>query len=277
MVTFMPEFWDMHVHTTRSFDAQAKPEEQLARAEEMGFTGFAVTNHCDVNVQTLEAIRETFLADGEDVRRLQESGSPVRVLQGIELGEPLEDLPYAEEMMGLLPYDYVIGSVHNSPGQEDFYFMDCSAIDLDAALVPYFETLIQLAQWGKTDSIAHITYPLRYIEGKYNRKVELSRYSDLIDQLFGEIIAKGLALEINSSGLRQEIKRPMPDERFIRRYYELGGRKIIFGSDAHQSQDFGAGIRECMALCRDIGFTHAVYFQNRRKFSYELGIGGSQP
>ena len=34
MVTFMPEFWDMHVHTTRSFDAQARPEEQLARAEE---------------------------------------------------------------------------------------------------------------------------------------------------------------------------------------------------------------------------------------------------
>lgn len=277
MVTFMPEFWDMHVHTTRSFDAQARPEEQLARAEEMGFAGFAVTNHCDVNVQPLEAIRKIFLADGEDVRRLQESGSPVRVLQGIELGEPLEDLPYAEEMMGLLPYDYVIGSVHNSPGQEDFFFMDCSAIDLDAALIPYFETLIQLAQWGQTDSIAHITYPLRYIEGKYNRKVELSRYSDLIDQLFEEIIAKGLALEINSSGLRQEIKRPMPDERFIRRYYELGGRKIIFGSDAHQSRDFGAGIRECMALCREIGFTQAVYFRNRQEFSYDLEIGGSQP
>ena len=32
MVTFMPEFWDMHVHTARSFDAQAKPEEQLVRA-----------------------------------------------------------------------------------------------------------------------------------------------------------------------------------------------------------------------------------------------------
>ena len=277
MVTFMPEFWDMHVHTTRSFDAQARPEEQLARAEEMGFAGFAVTNHCDVNVQTLEAIRKIFLADGEDVRRLQESGSSVRILQGIELGEPLEDLPYAEEMMGLLPYDYVIGSVHNSPGQEDFFFMDCSAIDLDAALIPYFETLIQLAQWGQTDSIAHITYPLRYIEGKYNRKVELSRYSDLIDQLFEEIIAKGLALEINSSGLRQEITRPMPDERFIRRYYELGGRKIIFGSDAHQSRDFGAGIRECMALCREIGFTQAVYFRNRQEFSYDLEIGGSQP
>ena len=273
----MPEFWDMHVHTTRSFDAQARPEEQLARAEEMGFAGFAVTNHCDVNVQTLEAIRKIFLADGEDVRRLQESGSSERLLQGIDLGEPLEDLPYAEEMMGLLPYDYVIGSVHNSPGQEDFFFMDCSAIDLDAALIPYFETLIQLAQWGQTDSIAHITYPLRYIEGKYNRKVELSRYSDLIDQLFEEIIAKGLALEINSSGLRQEIKRPMPDERFIRRYYELGGRKIIFGSDAHQSRDFGAGIRECMALCREIGFTQAVYFRNRQEFSYDLEIGGSQP
>lgn len=269
----MPEFWDLHTHTFRSFDAEAKPEEHLARAGELGLTGFAVTNHCDVNVQPLAQIREVFLADGQDVRRIREMASNVEVLQGIELGEPLEDLSYAEEMMGLLPYDYVIGSVHNSPGQEDFYFLDCSSVDLDEVLIPYFETLIQLADWGKTDSIAHITYPLRYIEGKYNRKVDLSRYSDLIDQLFRTIIARNLALEVNSSGLRQEIKRPMPDERFLRRYYEMGGRKIVFGSDAHASRDLGAGIPECRKLCQAIGFTEAVYFRGRKEIAYPLAEG----
>lgn len=148
--------------------------------------------------------------------------------------------------------------------------MDCSSIDLDLVLKPYFEELIRLAEWGKTDSIAHITYPLRYIEGKYNRKVDLSPYFDLIDQLFRVMIPKGLALEINASGLRQEIRRPMPDERFIRRYYELGGRKIIFGSDAHASHYLAFGIPECMELCRSIGFESAVYFENRREFSYKL-------
>lgn len=269
----MPELWDLHTHTFRSFDAEAKPEEQLARAEELGFSGFAITNHCDVNIQPLEDIRKTFLEDGKDVQRLQEMGSTVEILQGIELGEPLEDLPYAEEMMGLLPYDYIIGSVHNSPGQEDFYFLDCTSINLDQVLIPYFETLIQLADWGKTDSVAHITYPLRYIEGKYNRKVDLSRYSDLIDQLFRTIIDRNLALEVNSSGLRQEIKCPMPDERFLRRYYELGGRKIVFGSDAHTSRDFGFGILECQKMCKVIGFTEAVCFRQRREVRYSLAEG----
>lgn len=267
----MNQIWDMHVHTCRSFDAQALPEEQLAQAARLGFAGFAVTNHCDVNMQSLAEARAAFLADAEDVRRLRESTPGPLVLQGIELGEPLEDLPYAEEMMGLLSYDYILGSVHNTPGQEDFYFMDCSGIDLDRVLTPYFEELIRLAEWGKTDSIAHLTYPLRYIEGKYHRKVDLSRYSDRIDQLFRTMIGKNLALEVNSSGLRQEIGRPMPDERFLRRYYELGGRRIIFGSDAHAAGDFGAGIRECMALCRRIGFREACFFRGRKARTYSIG------
>lgn len=267
----MSFLYDMHTHTNRSFDAEASLQDQCRRAEELHLNGFCVTDHCDVNVQSLLCARTVFAAGGADIRRLREEKElPFRLWQGIELGEPLEDLPYAEEMMGLLPYDYVIGSIHNTPGQQDFYFMDCSSIDLDLVLKPYFEELIRLAEWGKTDSIAHITYPLRYIEGKYNRKVDLSPYFDLIDQLFRVMIPKGLALEINASGLRQEIRRPMPDERFIRRYYELGGRKIIFGSDAHASHYLAFGIPECMELCRSIGFESAVYFENRREFSYKL-------
>ncbi|MGI5894735.1 MAG: PHP domain-containing protein [Candidatus Merdivicinus sp.] len=266
----MPLLYDMHTHTTRSFDAEASLRAQCARAEAMGLTGFAVTDHCDVNMQSLNCARTVFAAGGADLRRLREDGLPFELLQGIELGEPLEDLPYAEEMLSLLPYDYVIGSIHNSPGQQDFYFLDCGSIDLDKLLKPYFEELIRLAQWAKTDSIAHITYPLRYIEGKYNRKVDLTPYLDLIDELFRTIRDKGLALEINASGLRQEIGRPMPDERFIRRYYELGGRKIIFGSDAHTARDLAAGIPECMDLCRNIGFKQAVFFRNRQEIEYNL-------
>lgn len=266
----MPLLYDMHTHTTRSFDAEASLVAQCRRAVELGLTGFAVTDHCDVNMQSLLCARTVFAAGGADIRRIREDGFPVELLQGIELGEPLEDLPYAEEMMTLLPYDYVIGSIHNSPGMPDFYFINCEKIDLHAMLQPYFEELIKLAQWAKTDSIAHITYPLRYIEGKYNRKVDLSPYSDLIDELFRTIIEKGLALEINASGLRQEIGRPMPDERFIRWYYELGGRKIVFGSDAHAAKDLAAGIPACMELCKKIGFTEAVFYRNRQEIQYSL-------
>ncbi len=265
----MPDLYDMHTHTNRSFDAEASLAAQCRRAAELGLAGFAVTDHCDVNVQSLACSRTTLAAGGADIRRMQEE-APFSLLQGIELGEPLEDLPYAEEMLALLPYDYVLGSIHNSPGKPDFYYLDCREIDLDWMLRPYFEELIKLAEWGQIDAIAHMTYPIRYITGKYNRKVELSPYFDLIDQLFRTMIEKGIALEVNSSGLRQGLNAPMPDGRFLRRYFALGGRKIVLGSDAHTTRDLAAGIPETMALCREIGFTAALTFRRRKAIEYKL-------
>ena len=123
---------------------------------------------------------------------------------------------------------------------------------------------------GILDVITHITYPLRYIEGKYHRKVELSLYDDLIDELFRTIIEKDLALEVNSSGLRQEIGRPLPDEPYLRRYYDLGGRKLSFGSDAHRAEDLGKGIPECRQMAKRIGFTETVTFRNRKPIVLSL-------
>lgn len=265
----MPILYDLHTHTNRSFDAEASLEAQCRRAAELGLAGFAVTDHCDVNMHSLACARTVFAAGGADIRRMREQ-VPFALFQGIELGEPLEDPDYAGEMLSLLPYDYVIGSIHNTPGKPDFYFLDCREIDLDEMLEPYFEELIRLAEWGQTDSIAHLTYPLRYITGKYNRKVELSRYDALIDQLFRTMIARGIALEVNASGLRQGLNAPMPDERFLRRYFALGGRRIVLGSDAHTARDLAAGIPETAALCRKIGFTTALTFRQRRAAAYNL-------
>ena len=118
--------------------------------------------------------------------------------------------------------------------------------------------------------ITHITYPLRYMAGDYGRKVDLAPYKDLIDELFRTIIQKNLALEVNSSGLRQKLGRPMPDEPLLRRYYELGGRKLTLGSDAHRAADLAAGIPECREMLRGLGFTETVLFRGRKAYPIPL-------
>ncbi len=265
----MKNLVDLHVHTGHSFDSEETIEALCQRADALELAAFAVTDHCDVNAQSLPEARTLVSASAADVRRIRNQCS-AEILTGVELGEPLEDPAYAEEILGLEPYDVVLGSVHNLPGMEDFYFLDCSTCDLHTLLEPYFEELIQLAQWGKCDIITHITYPLRYIEGKYGRNVDLDPYSSLVDELFRTMIAGGLTLEVNSSGLRQEIGKPSPDERFLRRYYELGGRKLAFGSDAHAAKDLGSGIRTCQEMARRLGFTEAVSFRGRQAYKIAL-------
>lgn len=274
----MDVYTDLHTHTTCSWDGEASLAAYCQSAKDKGFTAFALTEHGDVNVLPFPEIRTFILKGAADIRREQEKNPPFSILQGLELGEPLEDPAFAEGLMGLLPYDYILGSIHNIPGKPDFYYIDYTQTELRCLLVPYFQELIRLAQWGKFDAVAHITYPLRYIEGKYHIKADLSPYSDLIDQLFRTMISKGLALEVNSSGLRQGLDAPLPDKRFLRRYYELGGRNLVFGSDSHKSRDFGAGIGECMALCREIGFTTGCYYQNRQAVEFPLPApkGGSR-
>ncbi len=269
VLKIMKNLIDLHVHTNRSFDSDELLERHCKRAEELGLAAFAITDHCDVNYQSLSEGRAIVYGSLADTERLR-GNYKVELLSGVELGEPLEDPAYAEEILGLGQYDVVLGSVHNLPGMEDFYFMDCSSCDLQPLLEAYFIELIRLAEWGKCDVITHITYPLRYIEGKYRRQVDFPLYTGLIDQLFKTMIAKGLALEVNASGLRQEIGKPLPDERFLTRYYQLGGRKLTFGSDAHRASDLGSGIAQCREMARDLGFTEEQLFRKRKAFPRPL-------
>lgn len=105
---------------------------------------------------------------------------------------------------------------------------------------------------------------MRYIEGDHGIPVDLSRHSDAIDTIFRALRDSGKALEVNTSGYRQKIGRPLPDLPLVRRYRELGGELITLGSDAHSTDDLGRGIQEGMEMLREAGFRYfALYEQHK--------------
>ena len=194
-------------------------------------------------------------------------GGSTRFYRGIELGQPNQDLAAAEEALEGRDYDFVIGSIHNIRGYEDFFYLDYSQLEpgyIDHLLTTYWEEELEVIHWGKFDSLGHLTYPLRYIEGDHGIPVDLTRHREAIDAIFRELIAAGKALEVNTSGYRQKIGRPLPDLPLVRRYRELGGELITLGSDAHSTQDLGKGIEAGMEMLREAGFRYfAVYEQHK--------------
>ncbi|MEM3730195.1 MAG: PHP-associated domain-containing protein [Candidatus Bathyarchaeia archaeon] len=40
---------------------------------------------------------------------------------------------------------------------------------------------------------------------------------------------------------------------------------IVFGSDAHKPEDVGRGFSEAVRLAKEVGYTHACIFSNRRR------------
>ena len=121
-----------------------------------------------------------------------------------------------------------------------------------------------LAEWGKFDTYAHLTYPLRYIVGEHHIDIDMARYQKDIDEIFSLLIEKDKPLEINTSGLRQPIGRTLPDESYVRRFKELGGKHVTVGSDSHFVEHMGAGIEQGMQLAKNCGFDSVLIFRQRQ-------------
>lgn len=256
---------DCHNHSHCSPDGDHSVEAMGARAGELGLYAWTLTDHCECQNWT-ERYRPRVERAWEEMKapRLPEG---LRFYRGIELGQPNQDLEAAEQALAGRDYDFVIGSIHNIRGYEDFFFLDYSKIErgfIDALLETYWQEELEVIRWGKFDALGHLTYPLRYIQGDHGIPVDLSRHSDAIDTIFRALRDSGKALEVNTSGYRQKIGRPLPDLPLVRRYRELGGELITLGSDAHSTADLGRGIQEGMEMLREAGFRYfALYEQHK--------------
>ena len=254
---------DCHLHTEFSFDSEAKTEDMLARAEELELTACCITDHCEMNDPDPVALETNMKRSVDTVKQLRAGrfkDSKTVFLTGLEVGQGMQNLSETERFLKEIPVDFVIGSLHNIAGEEDFYFLEYtpeSAVDL---LDRYFDELGLLVEWGKFDSLGHLTYPLRYIVGKYGIHPDMGRYQKIIDELLYCLAKKEKALEINTSGLRNPIGETSPGIEYVKRFRELGGKYITIGSDAHDAENLGMGLREAVCIAKEAGFSHITYF-----------------
>ena len=90
------------------------------------------------------------------------------------------------------------------------------------------------------------------------------------DLILRTLAINGKALEVNSSGLRQELGKTLPGREVIERFKELGGKYVTVGSDAHCCEDLASGVGEAYALLRGCGFTHYTVYEKHRPVLFEL-------
>jgi len=83
------------------------------------------------------------------------------------------------------------------------------------------------------------------------------------------IAAAGMALEINSSGLRKPVHEIYPSALLLSLAKERD-IPICFGSDAHRPEEVGWQFDAALALARSVGYTHAMQFRRRQQISYAL-------
>lgn len=263
---------DMHTHTDNSFDGNHSPIFMCETAVKKGVRAIAFTDHCEVDNYVggnhERSVRQAFF---EVAKARSAYIGQLIVLNGIELGQPHYDIATAEKILNTYAFDIVIGSVHNLRGRQDFYdFKDFTAFDRHALMKEYFDEILQMIEWGGFDTLAHITYPFRYIYARNEIYEEIDDYRDQVDEILSLLAEKDKSLEINTAGLRQPIKRLSAEAKTVKRFRELGGKTITYGSDAHFAKDIAAGFREACEAAKYAGFDSLTLYQQRQ--AIEIGI-----
>lgn len=257
---------DQHIHTDNSFDGNHNVMFICEKALENNLRGVAFTDHCEVDAKNTVFRKITVPAYVEVMHARKAFVGKLIVGEGIEIGQGIYNKKIAEEIISAFNYDFVLGSIHNLENEKDFYWYDYSSCDdekIKDLLTKYFDAEIELAKWNNFDSLAHLTYPLRYIVGEQKFKVDLNDYNDQIEEIFDLLIKNEKALEINTSGLRQDIGDFLPTRMLVEKFKKMGGKYITIGSDAHFAYDVGKGCEDGMRMAVEVGFNKMALYEHR--------------
>jgi len=262
--------YDSHMHTTNS-DGKSTLTQMCDHAVASGIQGITITNHADMNFYES---RDTYNRIKRDIREIRQAQlnyeGKLELMCGVELGEFLYAPENAKRILNLTFYDCILGSVHfvpaarwDKPYNRIVFSEDGTDEELQDYLRLYFDLLSDTVDAFDFDVLAHIACPVRYMTSKYGRTTDVMEFEPKIREILQKVIDRNIALEWNTAGFQQ-------NKDIFSIYYQMGGRLITLGSDAHSHVEIAENFQEVKAFLKQCGFTHYHYFKNRRPQAVEL-------
>lgn len=267
---------DYHTHSRLSPDAKCSMAEMALAAQAAGLDEICFTDHVEPIIWGSTDLRPLpcdWAALQAEFQEAEDAvGGAVRLRLGIELGDAVRDFAHTEKLLSDMPQlDFIIGSIHIlSPamGGEDLYFFDPR--DEETAhqgIRDYLQQVRALAEWdGPFSVLGHLTLPLRYLNENRGFHLTFDGYEWEVEAILRTLIQKDRGIEVNTN----RGNAPLPGEKWLRMYHDLGGEIITLGSDAHATKQVGCAIRERQELLKKCGFTKFATFEKMEPIWHTL-------
>ena len=256
---------DGHVHSEWSWDAkQGAMEATCARAMEIGLPAVSFTEHVDFTPFRAGFLAENFgdlVADGilnapvldvagylESVERCRAKFPELRILTGMEVGQPHL---HVAEVAGLLAqgtFERVIGSLHCLLDGDEYaepweLFPHRPA---DEVFREYLAEIPRMVSGSDVFEVfTHIDYPVRSWPGG-SEAFDAGDFEEELRHALKALAVGERVLEINT--------RVPLHPTILSWWRQEGGRRVTFGSDAHLPDALGHGLTEAAALAEANGF-----------------------
>jgi histidinol-phosphatase (PHP family) len=256
---------DSHVHSEWSWDAVAtgSMEQTCQRAVALGVPAVAFTEHLDfikwaagdhghgTQITVTRTGPRPLDVDGyhQALQRCRERFPDLRILSGVEVGEPHLFAASLGALQSTAPFDRVLGSLHcllhdNTINYAERLFATLPAVEV---MRRYFAELIRMIECSDGfEVLAHADYPRRYwpaSAGAYDEAMFEEEYR----AAFRALAATDRVLEINTAS-------PPWSRRVVRWWYEEGGRAVSFGSDAHEPSRVADRFARATDIAESAGF-----------------------
>ena len=249
---------DAHLHTNLSPDSDVPIDVYAEQAVELGIPEIAITDHIDFEPGTPAYGYTTFAARERVVREAAERWADrgVAIRFGVEVTWDAAWEADIRDHLRQYAYDFAIGSVHvyrDSPYAPANVARWVEGRSLPEIVAPYFGAAEAAARSGLFDALGHIDMVKRYLVPQVTA-ADLAAAPELYEPILIALVESGTALEVNTSGLRQQANETYPAPAIVARYRELGGRGITVGSDAHRADTFAWALADGYDAVAAAGF-----------------------
>ena len=251
--------YDYHMHSRVSFDARDTGLAMAQAAAQRGLKEICFTDHIDYTPE-MDMVFDTAVYNAA-YDHLDVPGLLIR--KGMEFGLTPDNTAQLRKDLNRRHFDFVLGSVHLVDGVDVYMEPYWAGKDYDTAIRLYLETTLEAVRVHEDyDVLGHLTF---ISKAQANPRQELLRYADhkpIMDEILRELVKHGKGMELNTSGI-DRCGGPLPTLDYFQRFYELGGRIVTVGSDAHDTARAGQYTHEMAAELKKI-FGYVCTFEDRK-------------
>ncbi len=262
------------MHSHHSGDSEAPMEAMIEKAVELGLETITFTEHNDFDYPDSPEGEEPvcdgtmFLLNSDSylyelLGMREKYKEKIRIGFGVEIG--LQQSCVKDNLIFCRDheYDFIIASLHVVDGKDPYYPSFFEGRSEKEALREYFIRYHEnIKKFHNFDVLGHLDYMVRYLPSG-NREYDYSEYSDIIDEIFKELIENEKGIELNTKAMSKGMKEFHPCMSALKRYRELGGEIITVGSDAHAPGDIAAHFDKVPDALKEAGFKYYCIYENR--------------
>jgi histidinol-phosphatase (PHP family) len=260
---------DYHTHSPLCKHAQGHPREYAAAAQRLGLPELGLSDHSPMR----EHFDDWRMEWGEfprylemvDEARAEFPSLPIRL--GLEVDYLEGGEPWIEELSGQADFDYLIGAVHYlAPGWDvdnPKHISRFTDHTVDEIWALYFRLYEKAIRTGFFDFMAHPDLPKKF---GHRPAGDLRRFYEPVVQA---LVDTGTAFEINTAGLRKDVKEMYPAKPFLE-LARSANVPLLINSDAHAPGEVGADFARAIALAKEAGYTESLRFEKRQRRAVAL-------